>query len=530
MKKTRREFLKTTANSTALIAVSAVTGVASDAQATTQKVERKSSRKDHDAPGLKVHRGHIFHIAGAPKVGDAAKALQWFPDGALAVDEKGRVVFCGNWTDLPSRLANAKVIDHKGGYILPGFVDTHMHYPQVFCGDAYGGGQLLEWLNNCIFPSEGLLEDPAYAKLAATEWCDRMIRSGTTMGLIFGSAFPHAQDLLFQTARDRGLRIVCGRGVETAAPEWSKLKTTEEDAIRLVREEIEKWHPLTEDARRDALQFVAVVPRFSLSVTPKTMAALGELYAEYRDRGVYFTSHLNENMRPKTGEIDSTKSLYKVNSYLDTYDGKFLPGSAVGGKSFLGKRSVFAHCVHCTDEELSRMAETGSSIAHCPSSQLFLGSGTLPWRRTVDAGVNVAIGSDYGAGDEFFIPQVLNACFKVHISERSPVGVDPYTKDDQSISLHPAELLFTGTLAGARALDQEDRFGNFDVGKEADFVVFEPSRNTTYDLTLKHMYHDPDPRKARDAHLFAVIMLARESVVAETYVRGRKLKTSAELS
>ena len=529
MKKTRRDFLKTSAHSGALLALSTVAGIGTGAQAAPKKSEPAKSPKNRDAPGLKVHRGHIFHVAGSPKVSDAANALAWHPDGALAVDEKGRIVFCGNWKDLPASLAKAEVIDHKGSYLVPGFVDTHMHYPQVFSGDAYGGGQLLEWLNNCIFPSEGLLADPVYAKIAATEWCDRMIRSGTTMGLIFGSAYPQAQDLLFQTARDRGLRIVCGRGVETVAPEWSKQKTSEEDAIKLVRAEIEKWHPLTEQARKDALQFVAIVPRFSLSVTPTTMKALGDLYEEYRDRGVYFTSHLNENARPKTGEIDMTKEVYKVNSYLDTYDGKFLPGSMVGGKSFLGKRSVFAHCVHCTDQELNRLAETGSSISHCPSSQLYLGSGTMPWRRTVAAGVNISIGSDYGAGDEFFIPQVLNSCFKVHISERSPVGIDPYTKDDQSISLHPAELLFTGTLAGARALDQEDRFGNFDVGKEADFIVMDPSRNATYDLTLKHMYKNPDPKTARDAHLFAVIMLARESVVAETYVRGRKLRTSGAL-
>ena len=529
MKKTRRDFLKTTANSSALVALSTLTGLSSEVKAASKKALVGSSTKESNKPSLSVHRGHIFHVAGAPKVFEAASALAWYPDGALAVDGKGHIVFCGNFKDLPSDLAAAKVIDHKGGYILPGFVDTHMHYPQVFCGDSYGGGQLLEWLNNCIFPSESLLSDPAYAQIAATEWCDRMIRSGTTMGLIFGSAFPHAQDLLFQTARDRGLRIICGMGVETVAPSWSKQKVSEEDAVRMVRAEIEKWHPLTEEARREALQFVAIVPRFSLSVTPKTMAALGDVYAEYRDRGVYFTSHLNENMRPKSGEIDATKEVYKVNSYLDTYDGKFLPGSAVGGKSFLGKRSVFAHGVHCTDAELARLAETHSSIAHCPSSQLFLGSGTMPWRRTISAGVNVAIGSDYGAGDEFFIPQVLNACFKVHISERSPAGIDPYTQDDQTISLHPAELLFTGTLAGARALDQEDRFGNFDVGKEADFVVFDPSKNTTYDLTLKHMYQNPDAKTARDAHLFAVLMLARESVVSATYVRGRKLKTSKEL-
>jgi guanine deaminase len=227
-----------------------------------------------------------------------------------------------------------------------------------------------------------------------------------------------------------------------------------------------------------------------------------------------------------TGEIDSTKAVYQVDSYLDTYDGKFLPGSKVGGKSFLGPRSVMAHSVHCTDKELARMAETGTSIAHCPVSQLFLGSGTLPWKRTVAAGVNIAIGSDWGAGDEWFIPQVLNACFKVHISERQPVGIDPYPADDQSLSLHPAELLFTGTLAGARALALEDRTGNFDVGKEADFVVLDPSAWDMYDQTLKNMHLSDDPTTARDAFLFAVIMLAREKALTGTYVRGRKLETS----
>ena len=474
-----------------------------------------------------VHRGHIFHIAGAPLVTEAAANLAHYPDGALVVSDAGIIEFCGGWADLPAEHAGATVVDHHGAFLLPGFVDTHMHFPQVWCGDSYGGGQLLEWLNNCIFPSESKFEDEAYAKKAAVEWVDRMITAGSTNGLIFGSAFPHAEDFLFEEARNRGLRIVAGRGIQTTGPaSGERLMTSEAEAIDLTRAEIEKWHPLTPEAYSEALQYVAVVPRFSLSVTPTTLAALGELYDEYRDKGVYFTSHLNENARPVTGEIDSTKAVYDVNSYLDTYDGKFLPGSKVGGKSLLGPRSVMAHSVHCTDAELARMAETGTSIAHCPVSQLFLGSGTLPWKRTVAAGVNVAIGSDWGAGDEWFIPQVLNACFKVHISERQPVGIDPYPADDQSLSLHPAELLFTGTLAGARALALEDRTGNFDVGKEADFVVLDPSAWDMYDQTLKNMHLSDDPTTARDAFLFAVIMLAREKSLTGTYVRGRKLETS----
>ncbi len=137
-----------------------------------------------------------------------------------------------------------------------------------------------------------------------------------------------------------------------------------------------------------ALVHVAIVPRFSLSVTTETLRNLGELYDEHRSRGgVYVHTHLNENNRPPgTGEIDTTKEVYQVDSYLDTYDGKFLPGSSVGGTSLLGRRTILAHAVHCQDSELARMAETGTSISHCPVSQLFLGSGTMPWKRTVEAG------------------------------------------------------------------------------------------------------------------------------------------------
>ena len=464
-----------------------------------------------------VHRGRVFHIADAPVLADVVDHLVYHLDGALVVSDDGIISWCGAWADLPPEFANDPVDDHSGCFLLPGFVDTHMHFPQVNCGDSYGGGQLLEWLTNCIFPSEARFADPEFARGAAREWCDRMITAGTTTGLIFGSQFPVAQDLLFQTARDRGLRIIAGRTIMTVGPDAAApLLTSEADAIELTRQEIEKWHPLDASVRERALQQVAIVPRFSLSVTPETLGALGELYDDYRDRGVYFTSHLNENNRPGTGEIDMVKSIYQVGSYLDTYDGRFLPGSKKGGASLLGPRSVMAHGVHCQDRELARLAETRTSIAHCPTSQLFLGSGTMPWKRTTSAGVNVAIGSDFSAGDEWFIPQVLNAAFKVHISESG----------DDGLSLHPAVLLFLGTLAGARALDLEDRIGNFDTGKEADFVVVDPSRWNQYGNTLEWGSRPADPVLERDAFLFTTLMAMREVTLVETYVQGRRLRTS----
>jgi guanine deaminase len=461
-----------------------------------------------------IHLGHIYHIAGSPKVTEAAAALVSIPDGALVIDDAGVITYCGERELLPADAESATVVDHRPGFLLPGFVDTHIHFPQTYAGDSYGGGQLLEWLNLCIFPSESRFADPEFAQQAAEEFCRRRVAAGTTAAMVFGSAFPHAQDSLFTETQRRGLRVVSGRGIQTVGGETAEpLLTSEEDAIRLAVEEIDKWHGADTGSPETALLHVAIVPRFSLSVTPTTLKNLGELYDSVKSRGVYVHSHLNENDRPGTGEVDSTKQAYQVNSYLDTYDGKFLPGSRVGGKSLLGRRTILAHSVHCQDVELARMAETGTSISHCPISQLFLGSGTMPWKRTVASGVNISAGTDFGGGDEWLIPRVLGDAFKVHITEPG----------DDGVSMHPAEMLFVGTLAGARALDMENRFGNFDVGKEADFVVVDPSGTPALHATLINAVRADDPGLAREQSLFALLMGIRESSIAEVYVRGRKL-------
>ncbi|MDP3972273.1 MAG: amidohydrolase family protein, partial [Candidatus Nanopelagicales bacterium] len=348
-----------------------------------------------------VHRAQIFSIDGAPTCEEARHHLIHHPDGALVVGDDGMIDWIGDFRNLPDEYQADGVEDHRPGFVLPGFIDCHVHFPQTYAIDSYGGGQLLEWLERCIFPSESRLADPEFGRQAAVEFNNRRIAAGTTTALVFGSAFPAAQDALFEDSIRRGLRIISGRGIQTVGPPSAgPLLTTEDAAIDLAAAEIEKWHNTDTGDPATALAQVAVVPRFSLSVTRATLAALGELYDSVRGRGVYFHTHLNENNRPGTGEVDSVKAAYQVDTYLDTYDGRFLPGSAVGGPSMLGRRSVMAHAVHCQDAELARMRATETSIAHCPTSQLFLGSGTMPWRRTIASGVTVGLGTDFAGGDE----------------------------------------------------------------------------------------------------------------------------------
>ncbi|AND16656.1 guanine deaminase [Rathayibacter tritici] len=454
-----------------------------------------------------VHRGHILHIAGRARLETAREALVSIPDGALAVAEDGTIAWVGQHGELPERFADWPVSGDAASILLPGFVDTHMHFPQTFSTDGFGGGQLLEWLDRTVFPAEARLADPEFADVVARAFTRRRIAAGTTAAMVIGSAFPAAQDALFERTREVGLRVVSGRGIQTVGPvSAAPLITSEAEALALTADEIARWHG------RDPLLQVAIVPRFSLSVTPRTLGALGDLYDDVRGRGVYVHSHLNENDRPGDGEIAAVLGSYRTRSYLDTYDGLFLPGSARGGSSLLGPRTILAHAVHCQDNELHRMAETGTSIAHCPTSQQFLGSGTMPWRRTVASGVTVALGSDVGAGDEWLLPRVANDAFKVHVSEPG----------DAAVALHPAELLFTATLAGARALDQEDRFGNFDLGKDADLVRIEPDRWEPLADVLAHGIRADDAAEATEQLLFALLMTLREPAIAAVHVRGRR--------
>ncbi|WP_084038155.1 amidohydrolase family protein [Demequina sp. NBRC 110053] len=459
----------------------------------------------------RVYRAHIFHIAGAPAQADVAAHLVSLPDGAMAVDGEGRVAWIGDHAELPATFAEAPVTE--ADYLLPGFVDSHVHFPQAYATAAHGGGQLLEWLDHCIFPTEAQYADHEFADRAARYFTRRRIAAGTTAAMVFGSAFPVAQDALYRETLAAGLRIVSGRGVQTTGPATaSALITGEREAIELVAAEIDHWHAVDTGDPRTAKVQVAVVPRFSLSVTRTTLHAMGELYEEARMRGVYFHSHLNENNRKGDGEIAAVLGTYGVDSYLDTYDGRFLEGSRMGGHSLLGRRSTLAHAVHSQPGELARMAETGTSIAHCPTSQLFLGSGTMPWRATVRAGVNVALGTDIGAGDEWLISRVAGDCYKVHISEQG----------DSGTALHPAELLFAATLAGARALDMEHAFGNLDVGKDADFLLIDTSRWEPLDGMLSMGIRSDDEEQSTLEELFTLLVGLRQPAIREVYVQGER--------
>ncbi len=300
-------------------------------------------------------------------------------DLGLLVSDEGTIVARGPYATVADAHRDAAVIDLRHGILLPGLVDTHVHYPQVRVIGALGM-PLLEWLDRCALPEEQHLASPEYAATIAGEFVAGLISAGTTTSLVFGSHFASAVDALFSEAERFGLRMTSGLVVsDRILPE--PLLTTPERAYGDAVELASTWHG------RGRLRY-AVTPRFSLSASDPILAACGAVMESVRD--VVFTSHVNEN----NAEVATVAGQFPDRAhYVDTYDHHAL----------LGPLSVLAHDVHPTDAELAVMAARGTSVAYCPTSNAALGSGLVPLRRHLDAGVRVALGSDVGAGTGFSI-------------------------------------------------------------------------------------------------------------------------------
>jgi guanine deaminase len=425
-----------------------------------------------------IVRARVAHTPRDPFACDGT--LEVFEDGGVAFAD-GRIVGCGPYRDVQAGHPGAEMLDARDTILLPGFVDCHVHYPQIRVIGAMGL-ELMDWLRERSLPEEARLADPGYAAAVAERFVHGLAANGTTTALVFGSHFAPAQEALFSAALDRGLRVTSGLVVSDRGllPE---LHVSVSEALELSRDLIERWHG------RGLVRY-AVTPRFSVSCSDELLSVCGELAGAAP--GVFVTSHLNETR----GEVELVASLFPdARDYLDTYERHGL----------VGARSVFAHDVHVTDGELGRLAEAGAGIAHCPSSNAFLGSGVFPLRRHLEHGVRVALGTDVGAGTGLSMLKEGLMAYHVQMLE-GPAGV----------RLGPAHLLWLATGAGAAALGLSDEVGDLSVGKSADFVLVRPPVGSTLEAAL-------EGSGSLEEALGAVFTLAREESIVEVRVAGRRV-------
>jgi guanine deaminase len=432
-------------------------------------------------PGSELLRAPLFHTPRNPF--RETTALESFPDGGLLI-RGGRVAACGHYSDLRDAHPDIATVDLRGGFLLPGFIDTHIHFPQLRVLGALGRS-LLDWLEHCALPEEARMEDHAYACSVARAFVHVLASHGTTTALVFGAHFAPATAALFEAGASTGLRIASGLVLSDRLlrPE---LHQTPERAYRESRLLIERFH-------RSGRLTYAVTPRFALSTSEAMLEVCQTLLREHQD--LLFQTHLNESVQ----EIAQVARLFPwASDYLAVYErfGLNRPGA------------VMAHNVHPTNSELDRLARGGTTIAHCPSSNAALGSGLFPLKRHINAGVLCSLGTDVGGGTGF---GMLKEGLQAYLLQRiAPDGM----------LLEAGHLLYLATRAGAEALGLGDETGDFRPGKSADFVYIRPPADSPLAAVLER---EQNPESV----LSAIFTLAGAESVYEVRVEGSTVYRSA---
>ena len=424
-------------------------------------------------------RGPALTFTGDVFALGAAAAMRYESDALVAFCD-GHISHFGSWAELRAKLPSGTPVEEYGPdhLILPGFIDCHVHYPQLQIIGAYGE-QLLDWLGRYTFVAEQQFADPAHARRVADSFLDECLRNGTTTVASFCTVHAHSVDAFFSAAAARGMRCIAGKCLmDRNAPE--PLRDTAQRGYDESRTLIERWH-----GRERALY--AITPRFAPSSTPAQMELAGALWKEHP--GTYLQSHVSENRR----EVEWARELFpERRDYLDVY--------AHYGQ--LGPRAIYGHGIHLTESELARLQESGTAIAHCPTSNMFLGSGLFDVRNATDPKrpVRVGLATDVGAGTSLSMLRTMGAAYQ--------------TAQLLGSSLSAPQAFYLATRGAARALYLEDRIGSIGVGMEADLIVLDLKSTPLIESRMQRC-------DSLDDALFVQMTTADDRAIAARWVAGR---------
>ncbi len=427
----------------------------------------------------KLLRGRTVSFLRRPMGAGDEGALAVHEDGGLLI-ENGLITAAGGYAEVAAKAPEGTpVTDHRPHLILPGFIDTHLHFPQAQVIASWAD-QLLDWLNDHTFPAEQRFADKAHGARIASTFYDTLIAHGTTTAVAYCSSHPNSVEAYFEEAERRGMRMLGGKTMmDRNAP--AALCDTAQSAYDDSRALLEKWH-----GRGRALY--VITPRFAITSTPEQLEAAGTLLREFPD--CHLQTHINENLN----EISYTLELYPQDAdYLAIYERYGL----------LSQKTLLGHCIHMNDRELAVMRETGSVAVFCPTSNLFLGSGLFDKARMDSAGVRTAIATDIGGGTSYSMLRTLDEGYKVLQLQRQ--------------RLHPFETFYWATRGNAESLSLADRIGTLEPGTEADIIILNPA--ATPEMALR-----AETARSLADELFILQTLGDDRAVVETYVAGVGMK------
>jgi guanine deaminase len=429
-------------------------------------------------PKMTAVRGPALTFTADPFMVEGAAHYE--PD-ALIVMQNGLITGCGPYDATRGLLAADTTITQYGAesLILPGFVDTHVHYAQTQMIGA-AGHTLLEWLTGYALPVEQQFADREHAREVAKLFLRELLRAGTTTAAVYCTVFPQSVDAFFEESERLGMRMIAGKVLmdRNAPPALLDSVQRGYDESKAL---IAKWHGR-------GRQLYAITPRFAPTSTPAQMEAAGALWKEHA--GTFLQSHVCEN----TGEMAWVRELYpERSSYLDVYD----------HYGQLGPRSIFGHAVWFEERDWHRCHETGTAIAHCPTSNLFLGSGLFKLGQALspERRVRVGVGTDLGAGTSFSQLVTLNEGCQVAQLTGFPVTA--------------MQALYLATRGGAHALYLDDRIGSIAPGYEADLVVLDLHSTPLIEYRMKYC-------RNLDEVLQVQLALGDDRAVRATYVAGER--------
>jgi guanine deaminase len=412
-------------------------------------------------------------------------ASRYEADALVEVDAGGRMISVASWSERDA--PPASVVDVRPWLLMPGLIDLHAHLPQIPNAGLGAGLDLLTWLNRYIFPLERGFDRAAAERLAPAAF-RALAGVGTTTVVAYGALWPDSLDACFEAAEVHGIRAVIGKVMMDRLTYDEAITQGEilELSLRQSAELCARWHG--RDAGR--LRY-AFTPRFAVSCSAELLSESARLAAQ---TGAYWQTHLSED----GGEIGEVRRLFPAaRDYLDVYD-------LAGG---LGARTILAHAIHLSSREIARLAESGSHVAHCPASNLFLGSGNMPLARYLDDGISIGLGSDVAAGPEMSLFGVMRAGAYTH-NALGPVG-------ERGPMLDPLRWLRLATLDGAAVLGLSEVIGSVESGKEADLILVDP------ELTAPL----PGVETSEASELMSrLIFRPHPAMVKGAWVRGRRLR------
>jgi len=423
----------------------------------------------------KLLRGRTLSFKSRPQARDDHASYVFEEDGALLV-ENGRISDAGTYAEVRFRApVGAEVIDHRPHLLMAGFIDPHIHFPQMQVTASYAAN-LLEWLNTYTFVEEQKFADAGHSARFAKLFFDELLRQGTTTAAAYCSVHKGSADAYFTEATRRNLLMVGGKVMmDRNAPE--ALTDTAQSSYDDTKAVIAAWHG-------KARNHVAITPRFAITSTPAQLDAAGTLAREHPD--LLIQTHLSEN----NAEIAYTMELYpEAQDYTDVY----------ARHGLLTRKMLLGHAIHLSDREMDAIADAGSVAVHCPTSNLFLGSGLFDLRRLKEHGVRTAIATDIGGGSSYSLLRTLDEAYKI--------------QQLRGHRLPPLENYWQATRGNAEALGLVDRIGTLEPGSDADIIVLDAGATPSMHIRMETV-------RTLEEELFLMQTMGDDRSVRQVYVAG----------